>query len=72
MLLWTYFILIIAMVVLSWFGQSWRHPIIPLVYQLTGPVLRPIQRVIPPISGIDLAPLFALIIIRFLLLLIGR
>jgi YggT family protein len=72
MLLWTYFILIIAMVVLSWFGQTWRHPIIPLVYQLTGPVLRPIQKIIPPISGIDLAPLFALIIIRFLLLLIGR
>ena len=72
MLLWTYFILVIAMVVLSWFGQTWRHPIIPLVYQLTGPVLRPIQKIIPPISGIDLAPLFALIIIRFLLLLIGR
>ena len=72
MLLWTYFILIIVMVVLSWFGRSWRHPVIPLVYQLTEPVLRPIRKVIPPISGIDLSPLFALIIIRFLLLLIGR
>jgi len=72
MLLWTYFILIIVMVLLSWFGRSWRHPVIPLVYQLTEPVLRPIRRVIPAISGIDLAPLLALIIIRFLLLLIGR
>ena len=72
MLLWTYFILIIVMVVLSWFGRQWRHPLIPLVYQLTEPVLRPIRKVIPPISGIDLAPLLALIIIRFLLILIGR
>lgn len=72
MLLWTYFILIIVMLLLSWFGRNWRHPVIPLVYQLTEPVLRPIRKVIPPISGIDLAPLLALIIIRFLLILIGR
>ncbi|MEE4218766.1 MAG: YggT family protein [Xanthomonadales bacterium] len=71
-LLWTYFILIIVTVILSWFGQKFRHPIIPLVYQLTEPVLRPFRKIIPPISGIDLSPLLALIIIRFLLLLIGR
>ena len=72
MLLWTYFILIIAMVILSWVGGGVRHPIVPLIYQLTEPVLRPIRRVIPSIAGIDLSPLFALIIIRFLLLLLGR
>lgn len=72
MLLWTYFILIIAMVILSWVGRSFHHPIVPLIYQLTGPVLRPFRKIIPPIAGIDLSPLFALIVIRFLLLLIGR
>ena len=71
MLLWIYFILIIVEVILSWVGQHFRHPIVPLVYQLTGPVLRPIRRIIPPIAGIDLSPIFALIAIRFLLLLIG-
>ena len=71
MLLWTYFFLIIIMVILSWVGRSWRHPVVPLVYQLTEPVLRPIRRVIPAIGGIDLSPLFALIAIRFLLLLLG-
>jgi YggT family protein len=70
-LLWTYFFLIIAMVLLSWLGRGLRHPVIPLVFQLTDPVLRPIQRVIPPIAGIDLSPLFALIAIRFLLVLLG-
>jgi len=70
-LLWTYFFLIIAMVLLSWLGRGLRHPVVPLVYQLTDPVLRPIQRVVPPIAGIDLAPLFALIAIRFLLVLLG-
>ena len=68
----TYFFLIIAAVILSWVGAGMRHPVVPIVYQLTEPVLKPFRRVIPPISGIDLSPLFALIIIRFLLLLIGR
>jgi YggT family protein len=70
-LLMTYFFLIIASVILSWVGGQMRHPVIPLVYQLTEPVLRPFRKVIPPIGGLDLSPLFALIAIRFLLLLIG-
>ena len=70
-LLMTYFFLIIASVILSWVGARMRHPVVPLVTQLTEPVLRPFRKVIPPIAGIDLSPLFALIAIRFLLLLIG-
>jgi YggT family protein len=70
-LLVTYFILIIANVLLSWVAGRARHPVVPLVYQLTEPVLRPFRRVIPPIAGIDLSPVFALIGIRFLLLLLG-
>lgn len=70
-LLWTCFFLIIAMVILSWVGRSWRHPVVPLVFQLTDPMLRPFRRLIPPIAGMDLSPLFALIAIRFLLQLLG-
>lgn len=70
-LLTTYFILIIVEVILSWVGQNLRHPAIPLVYQLTEPVLRPIRRVIPPIAGFDLSPIVALIGIRFLSYLLG-
>lgn len=70
-LLMIWFFLIIAGVILSWVGARMQHPVVPLVYQLTEPVLAPIRKVIPPIAGIDLSPLFALIAIRFLLLLIG-
>lgn len=70
-LLWILFFLIIVSVILSWVGARMRHPAIPLVYQLTEPVLAPFRKVIPPIAGIDLSPLFALIAIRFLLLLLG-
>lgn len=70
-LLLTYFVLIIAMVLVSWFASGSRHPLIPLIYQLTEPVLRPIQKLLPPLGGVDLSPLFALIALRALLLLLG-
>jgi len=70
-LLMTYFFLIIASVILSWIGQRSHHPVVPLVYQLTEPVLKPLRKFIPPIAGLDLSPLFALIAIRFLIVLLG-
>jgi YggT family protein len=70
-LLLTYFVLIIARVIVSWFANQSRHPLIPLIYQLTEPVLRPINRLLPSFGGVDLSPLFALIALRALLLLLG-
>lgn len=70
-LLLTYFVLIIARVIISWFANQSRHPLIPLIYQLTDPVLRPINKFLPPLGGIDLSPLLALIALRALLLLLG-
>jgi len=70
-LLMTYFVLIIARVIVSWIANQSRHPLILLVYQLTEPVLRPFSKLVPPLGGVDLSPLFALIALRFLLLLLG-
>ena len=70
-LLMTYFVLIIARVIVSWVANQSRHPLIPLIYQLTEPVLRPFSKLVPPLGGVDLSPLFALITLRFLLLLLG-
>lgn len=70
-LLFTYFVLIIARVLVSWIANQSRHPLIPLIYQLTEPVLRPFSKLVPPLGGVDLSPLFALITLRFLLLLLG-
>ncbi len=70
-LLMTYFFLIVASVILSWIGPRTQHPVVPLVFQLTEPVLKPFRKFIPPIAGLDLSPLFALIAIRFLVVLLG-
>lgn len=71
MLLVLYLVLIIVGVILSWVGQGFRHPIVPLVYQLTEPVLAPIRRILPPLGGFDLSPLVAIIVIQFLIILLG-
>jgi len=71
MLLVLYLVLIIVNVILSWVGQGFRHPIVPLIYQLTEPVLTPIRRVLPALGGFDLSPLVAIIGIQFLIILLG-
>lgn len=46
---------------------SWINPYSPLAapaHQLTRPLLDPIRRIVPPISGIDLSPLVAILLLQ--------
>lgn len=61
---------IVVMVILSWINPGTYTPVGALLHSLTNPVLAPFRRVIPPVSGIDLSPLFALIALQVLKMLI--
>lgn len=65
-----FFFAIIIQVILSWVNPGTYNPVTSLLNSLTGPILRPIQRLIPPISGIDLSPLFAIIGLQVLRMLV--
>ena len=52
---------IIIRAILSWVSPMSYNAATSLLHNLTDPMLRVVQRVIPPISGIDLSPLVALI-----------
>jgi YggT family protein len=52
---------IIIRAILSWVSPMSYNAATSLLHSLTDPMLRVVQRVIPPISGIDLSPLVALI-----------
>lgn len=52
--------------ILSWVNPDPYHPVSTLLRNLTYPVLRPIQKNIPPIGGIDLSTLIALIGLMFI------
>lgn len=70
---------IIIGAIMSWLTAfnviNLRNPVVGRIQQVldtvTAPVLSPLQRIIPPIAGLDITPIFALLILqgiqRFLL-----
>jgi len=61
---------IVIQAVLSWFNPDPRHPAARLLAQLTDPVLRPVQKRLPPVSGIDLSPMVVIVALIFISLLL--
>ncbi len=61
---------VIIQALLSWFNPDPRHPAARILAQLTAPVLRPAQRLLPPISGVDLSPMVVVVALIFLSLLL--
>lgn len=56
-LLKAYLIIILIRVVFSFVSPFPTNPFSRLAWQLTEPVLRPVRRLLPPMSGIDLSPM---------------
>lgn len=62
---------ILIQAILSWITPGTYNPVTSVLFSLTEPVLRPVRRVIPPISGFDLSPLVAILglqVIRMLVM----
>lgn len=63
---------IIIQAIMSWFnqGRGGYNPVSLLLYSLNEPLLRPARRLIPPIQGLDLSPLVALIALQVIKMLV--
>lgn len=72
LVLYTYLFAIILYAVLSLLAQGMGSPAQSLLGSLCEPLLRPFRRIIPPIAGIDLSPLWACIAIQAILLLLPQ
>ena len=57
---------LILQAVLSWINPF--SPVAPLVNQLSRPILDPIRRFVPSISGVDLSPLVAILLLQVVLM----
>jgi YggT family protein len=55
-------ILIIADVLVSYFLDPY-HPLRRFLDNIVQPLLTPIQRILPPVGGLDLSPLVLLIVL---------
>ncbi|MCB5161190.1 YggT family protein [Marinomonas algarum] len=61
-----YFWAMLISVILSWVAPGANHPGAMLVGQITAPLYRTCQRVIPTLGGLDLSPIFIFLAISFL------
>ena len=52
--------------VLSWVNSD--TPLMPVVYELTEPFLRPLRRIVPMVSNVDLTPLVLFILCQLVLM----
>ena len=58
---------VLIQAVLSWVNPY--HPVAPFFNALTNPFLKPLQRAIPPIGGVDITPVLVLIFFQLVLML---
>jgi YggT family protein len=61
---------ILIEVILSWFQAGYSHPVARVVHALNAPVMRLARRYVPVISGIDLAPMVAIVVLTVLKMLV--
>ncbi|MCU7918654.1 MAG: YggT family protein [Candidatus Thiodiazotropha sp. (ex Dulcina madagascariensis)] len=62
---------VLIQVILSWINPGGYNPATALLYSLTGPVMRPAQKILPPMGGLDLSPMLVmigLVLLKMLLL----
>ena len=65
-----YLFSILIVVIISWVNPAGYNPAVSLLHTITEPIMRPVRRLIPPVSGIDLSPLVVLIGLQILKMLL--
>ena len=71
-LLLLYIVLVLVRVVISFVGADSYHPVVPLVMQLTEPVMKPFRRLIPNVGGLDFSPMVVLLVLTLARVLIAK
>ncbi len=59
-----FFFVILIKIILSWVAPHTHNPATALLSTLAEPVLRPFRRIVPPIGGFDISPIFAIILLQ--------
>lgn len=63
--------MIIIRAILSFVSPDPYNPVVQMLYRLSDPILKPFQRLIPPIGGLDISPLFAVLALQLVRVLIA-
>lgn len=55
---------IFVQAIMSWLGPGVNNPASNILWSVNEPVLRPVRRLIPPMSGLDLSPLVVILLLQ--------
>ena len=58
--------LLLAQVILSWVSPDPRNPIVSFIYQATDPVLRKVRSKVPPFGMMDISPIVVFLFLYFI------
>jgi YggT family protein len=64
-----FFYAIIVQAIMSWVSSG-HSPITSVIHKITAPIMRPFQRLIPPIGGMDISPIPAIISLQLVTILL--
>ena len=67
---WIFIGAVIIQVIASWVAPGAYNPLLAIVDSLTAPLMQPIRRLIPPLGGLDLSPLFVILGLQLMLILV--
>jgi YggT family protein len=59
-----FFFVILIKIILSWVAPHTHNPATALLSTLSEPILRPFRRIIPPVGGLDISPIFAIVLLQ--------
>ena len=65
--LYAFIIVILVRVAFSWVSPYPSNSVHRLAFQLTEPILAPVRRLLPPVSGMDLSPLVVTLAAYFII-----
>lgn len=66
-LLWAFIIVLFVRVAFSWVSPYPTNSVSRLAFRVTEPILAPVRRRLPPVSGMDLSPLVVSLAAYFLI-----
>ena len=71
-ILYAFIILVLIRVAFSWISPYPKNAVHRFAIQLTEPVMGPVRRWLPPMSGLDLSPMVVTVAAYFLIAALGN
>jgi YggT family protein len=59
-----FFFVILIKIILSWVAPQNYNPVTAMLTTLAEPILRPFRRLVPPLGGLDISPIFAIVLLQ--------